>query len=227
MAYRIPDLAGAFNKYLNTDIANVTTSLRHASDYTLHRDSWAEYPLIRGMTSIINWKSNVNNADLTYNLRVGLDADLVRGDMVYDPETGFIGIVNWNVDKMVDCKRTQVTTCNIRTTVYRNVPEKVDETGYLVEDAHRAIIVDNMPCIYTEMYGRFEYIKTTNTPGISPDQTIEVKMQANKETLQIKSGDLFYVHGILHKIMVVNYSQLNMDGDKGVLIVICERGEAD
>lgn len=228
MAYRLPDIAKAFNEYVDTDIPNVTVQLQHVKDYSQYHDAWDKYPSIRAFTSIINWKSNVNNADMTYNYRSKLTDDLTRGDMLYSPDNGSVGMINWNVDSMVDCKKTQVTTCNAMIVIMRHIPEVVDKrTGMLVAEAHDKVIVQSMPVVFTEMYGRYDYAKNQNTPGIIISQAIEVKLQANPETLGIKSGDFFVLRGEVHNIMVVNCSQLSIDGTKGVLDLICDRSEAN
>ena len=119
MKYLIPNVGTAFRDYLNTDIPNVTATLKQIRDYTAHRDEFDEYPSLRAMTTVINWKSNVSGSDLTHNFRTALEADMVRGDMFYDPASGTIGLVNWYVDRMVDCLRTQITECNVRVSVER------------------------------------------------------------------------------------------------------------
>lgn len=226
-AYRVPNVAEAFDAYVDTPIPHVTAALRRVRDFTEFDDDWGRYPIVKGLTTVINWKSSVNNADMTYNLRVKLSDDLRRGDLLYDPETGTIGMVNWNVDAMIDCKKTQVTACNIRATIKRHMPEVVDDNGMLVTEACDRVIVNNLPCVYSEIYGRYDYGKNTNSPGIVPDQTVEIKVQANKDTLQLRSGDTLKIHDIPHKIMVINRSQLDMSGTYGTLTLICERSETD
>ena len=45
----------------------------------------------------------------------------------------------------------------------------------------------------------------------------------NPETGAIQSGDTIMIRGIEHVIEIVNRSQLNMDGTRGVLFLICKR----
>lgn len=223
--YTMPDLASAFDAYVDQTIPNVISELRCARDYTDHADNWTLYPTVRGLTTVINWKSNVGNADMTHTFRTKLSSDIQRGDLVYDAEQDLVGMVNWNIDMMVDCKKTQIAACNSWIVVYRHTPEVVDKRGFLVTDAFENIIVNRMPCVYVEMYGKIEYEKGTNSPGIIPEQAVEVKVQANPETINIQTGDYFSLHNIPHKVLIVNKSQTDASGEHGVIAMICERGE--
>lgn len=222
--YKLPSVSAAFNAYIDTDIPNVTASVRHIKDFTLHRDQYDRYPALRSMTTVINWKSNVNNADATYNFRAKHEATLHRGDLMYDPAQQTIGMITWNVDHVVDCKKTQITKCNAWVRIVRHVPETVDnQTGYLIEPEHDECVVGTMPCVYAEMYGRYDYGVENNAPGILPDHTIEVKLQFNPETHGLRSGDKFTVKGIPHRVMIVDRSQINLEETHGVIMLICER----
>jgi hypothetical protein len=146
--------------------------------------------------------------------------------MVYDPETGVIGLISWNVDKVVDCKKTQVTSCNLKTSFYRHIPEEVDpQTGYVIHEAEESVIVDSMPCVYSEMYGRNEFELGTSIPGIIPEQPIDLKMQLNTSSTNLQLGDYLYVHGIPYYITAINKSQYTINGEYGVIALICERSE--
>lgn len=224
MKYLIPNVGTAFRDYLNTDIPNVTATLKQIRDYTAHRDEFDEYPSLRAMTTVINWKSNVSGSDLTHNFRTALEADMVRGDMFYDPASRTIGLVNWYVDRMVDCLRTQITECNVRVSVEREQEEILDPgTGQVLVPGGPKTLVDRMPAVYYEMYGRYDFTERTSTPGVFPDQEVEIRLQMNPETGAIQSGDTIMIRGIEHVIEIVNRSQLNMDGTRGVLSLICKR----
>ena len=226
MAYvfELAPVQEAFETYVDTDIPNVNSDLYHCKDYEEHRNAWAEYPTIRAMTTVINWKSNVNNSDTTHNFRTKLSVDLQRGDYVYDIPSGQIGIVAWFVDSMPDCKKTQVSGCNLWATVKRRVPDEIDpDTGMLITEAHDEVIADNYPAVYSALYGRYDYEMRNNTPGIAPDQKIEVKIQFNEVTKNIREGDTLDIHGVLHRVMFTTYSTVDMDETHGIIVLTCER----
>lgn len=222
----VPDVAAAFDAYLATDIPNVNREYKITRDISVENFSWENCRSIRGFTTLINWKSSINNADMTYNFRTSLSEDIIRGDLLRDMNTGDIGMVTWNVDRVIDCKKTQVTSCNVRLKITREMPEVIDnETGYLISPKETKVLIDNFPAIFIEMYGRTDYDQATNTPGIFPDQSVDIRMQANPVTLGLQTGDRIIAHGIAHKVKVINRAQLTPDGQNGVIIVMCDREE--
>lgn len=216
----------AFNDYIDTEIPNVNGDFKQCADYTQHRDAWGEYPEVRAMTSVINWKSNVGGSDMIHNFRTKLTEDIHRGDIVYDTASGTIGMITYYVDTLIDCKKTQVSACNGWFTIKRHVPEKLDKkTGMVISEAGETVIADRMPGFFASMYGRYTYEVANNTPGIVPDQKIEVKLQWNPETREIKSGDTFTIRGIEHRVMFVTYDYVDMDDRYGYIVLTCERVE--
>lgn len=228
MAYRyeLPPVAQAFEAYIDTDIPNATGDFYVCDDYTTFGNEWKQYRKIRAMTSVINWKSNVGGSDSVHNFRTKLSADIFRGDYVYDPVSGSIGLITYFIDLMPDCKRTQISTCNAQIEIYRDVPEEVDAaTGILISEAGIKNITRKMPAFYSSMYGRFLYEIGNNTPGIMPDQKIELRVQWNPETKNIASGDRFILRGIEHRVMFVTYDYLDIDDEHGFIVLTCERVE--
>lgn len=224
--YPLAPFEQAFNDYVDTVIPNVNSDLWLCHDYEECKGDWSDCEVIRAMTTVINWKSNVGNSDTTHNFRTKLSVDLKRGDYVKDIATGEVGMIVWFVDKMPDCNKTQVSGCNLRTTIYRpnGVPEVIDpRTGTLVQKASDLVIAEEYPCVYTTLYGRYDYEMRNNTPGIAPDQKIEVKIQFNEATRQIREGDLLDIHGILHRVMFVTMSTVDIDETHGVMVLTCER----
>lgn len=224
--YELPPVAQAFEAYIDTDIPNATGDFYVCKDYTSFGNDWTKYTKIRAMTSVINWKSNVGGSDSVHNLRTKLSADIHRGDYIYDPASGTIGLITYFIDNMPDCKRTQVSTCNAQIEIYRDVPENVDPaTGILIEEAGTKVIVNKMPAFYSSMYGRFLYEIGNNIPGIMPDQKIELRLQWNPATKNIASGDRFMLRGIEHRVMFITYDYLDMDDENGFIVLTCERVE--
>lgn len=224
--YDIAPVREAFEAYIDTDIPNTTGDFHICCDYTLHGNEWTEYPKIRAMTSVINWKSNVGGSDSVHNIRTKLSADIHRGDYVYDPTSGTVGLITYFIDNMPDCKRTQVSTCNAQVEVYRDVAENIDpETGMLIAEATTETVVHKCPAFYSSMYGRFLYELGNNVPGIMPDQKIELRVQWNNETKNLASGDRFVLRGIEHRVMFITYDYLDMNDEHGFIVLTCERVE--
>lgn len=221
--YQLAPVREAFEDYIDTEIPNVTSDVYHCRNYEEFKNDWSQYEKIRAMTSVINWKSSIGGSDSTRNFRTKLDVDLRRGDYIYDIPSGVIGMITWNVDNMPDCKKTQVSSCNIYTTVYRKVGQTLDDDARVIEEAHEEIIAENYPAVYAGMYGRYDYEQRMNTPGIFPDQKIEVKIQFNDVTKQIESGDLLDIHGVQHRVIFTTYSFVDIDCDGGYIILTCER----
>lgn len=224
--FLVPDVAAAFDAYLATPIPNVNRDFKLTRDFSAAGFNWESCRSIRGFTTLINWKSSINNADMTYNFRTSLLEDIIRGDLIRDDITGDIGMVTWNVDRVIDCKKTQVTSCNVRINITREMPEVIDnETGILITPQETKTLISNFPAIFIEMYGRADYEQASNTPGIFADQDTDIRVQANPITLSLRSGDRIIAHGISHKIKVINRAQLSPDGQHGLLILMCDREE--
>lgn len=224
--YNLAPVKQAFDDYMNTDIPNTTGTFKQCEDFSLYRNDWDEYPDLRCMTSVINWKSSIGGSDSTRNFRVSLDTPIHRGDLIYDPMSNSVGMLTWHIENMPDCHRSQISTCNAYMSVKRNVPEKLDEmTGMVIQEASTKLVVDHMPICYGGMYGRYNYEVSNNTPGIMPDQKIEIRVQWNPETMDIKNGDFVIVRNVEHRVMFITWDYLDADDAHGYIVLTCERVE--
>lgn len=119
----------------------------------------------------IEWKSKVGNSDANSNFKTGYGVPIRKGDIVIR-EDGSIYMLNWSVQRHPNNQSTQAVDCNARLEFTRHVDERVDDRGYLLEEAHEEIIAPELPCVFSEYTGRPDYAASYNTPGIAADHLL-------------------------------------------------------
>ena len=158
-----PTLVSDFEKLLEHDHPNHHT-------FELIPDWYNEksHRYIRASQVPIDWKSKIGNSDMSTNFKVAKSTMIRKGDMAIR-EDGTIFILNWNVQDHPNNWATQSTECNARIEFNRLIPDKTDERGLLLEEAHYEVIAASIPCIHTEYAGRPDYATSQGTPGINAD----------------------------------------------------------
>lgn len=173
-------------------------------------------PFIRCAMFPINWKSNFAAADEGVNFRTDFLHRVRKGDMVIR-EDGEVYLLTWAVHNQLNNQPSQAKRCNHYLTIKREVPEVIDDQGYLVEPAKEKTFIGEMPvCVY-QYDGRPDYQASYNTPGISPDALIIVDLQFNAETEKIKINDEFYWGDSKCRVININLSGVNIARDAGML----------
>lgn len=165
---------------------------------------------IRASQVPIDWKSKIGNSDMSTNFKVAKSTHIRKGDMVIR-EDGTVFILNWNVQDHPNNWATQSTECNARVEVTRKIPDKTDERGILLEEAHDEVIAASIPCIHSEYAGRPDYAAAQGTPGINADHLITVYLQWNRYTQHICVNDEFKLGKFTYRVINISIAEVNID----------------
>lgn len=172
--------------------------------------------MTRGETFPINWKSNFANSDNGVNFRTDFRVKIRKGDMLVR-EDGVIYLLTWAVNNQINNQPTQAQICNGRLTVNRYVPEKTDDSGYVTEEAGQDVIASDLPASIYRYDGRPDYGANLNLMGVIPDALAIIQVQYNSHTKNVKINDQFVWGPDTYRIVDINYTGLDLNGDYGVL----------
>ena len=144
-------------------------------------------------------------------------------------EDGSVFMLNWTVQRHPNNQSTQAVDCNALLEFTRHVDETLDERGFLLEEAHDAIIAPAIPCVFSEYTGRPDYAASYNTPGISADHLLNVQVQYNAVTKAICVGDEFLLYGYRYRVVNWVGTEIDMNASYGIINLMARKvagGEA-
>ena len=227
--YIPPTLEQDFIDWLNTDVPNINYDFELVRDWYARSQEGYEPVSLRAMLFSIEWKSKVGNSDANSNFKTSYAVPIRKGDIVIRAD-GSIFMLNWTVQRHPNNQSTQAIDCNARLEFTRHVDEKLDARGYLLEEAHDAVVAPAIPCVFSEYTGRPDYAASYNTPGISADHLLNVQVQYNPTTKAIRVGDDFMLYG--HRYRVVNWvgTEIDMTASYGIINLMARKaagGEAE
>lgn len=177
---------------------------------------------IRAQMTPIDWKSKIGNSDMSTNFKTDYSHKVDKGDMVIR-EDSIIYMLNWNITMHPNNQATQAVECNAIVDFTREVPDKVDERGFLIEAGGRKVIVPKLPISFSEYAGRPDYSGASGQPGVSPDHLISVYVQWNPLTKKIHLDDQFIIGDFTYKVINVVETEVQVDRDYGVLTINAKR----
>ena len=191
-------------------------------DWFLAQEEGYEPIYLRAQQTPIDWKSKVGSSDMNVNFKVTHDIPIHKGDIVIR-EDGVQFMFIWNVQNHANNQATQTAELNTHIEVYRNMPAVVDEDGYEVEPERKEIIVPGLPCMHTEYAGRPDFSAAQGQPGINGDHLLEVSMQWNSRTKNIRIGDEFVLGAYTYRVVNVTIKEVSIWQEYGVLIFNARR----
>lgn len=151
------------------------------------------------------------------NFKTGYDGvEVVKGDILIT-ESGQPLMLNWKVSKHINNQASQAIMCNEYLTFERWSKGKLDKFGYMVEPEGWVTIVEHMPANITPYAGRPDYATSNNTPGILPDSLYTCQLQLNPVTAELCINDEFDYGKARYRIINIDWSETNIDQDRGVL----------
>lgn len=210
--YIPPTVQSDFTDWLNTDVQNANYTFRMIRDWYDQQ----ELPEIRAMYFPIAWKSKIGNSDANSNFKTDYGVIIRKGDLAIR-EDGGIYMLNWTVQRNPNNQSSQAIACNAKLTFMREVEEKLDDRGFLLEEAGTIEIAPDMPCVYAEYTGRPDYASSYNTPGISPDHLLVVQVQFNSHTDGIRLGDEFELTHTRYRIVNRVDSEVELNREYGII----------
>ena len=177
---------------------------------------------IRGQQTSIDWKSKIGNSDMSTNFKTDYTHDINKGDYVVR-EDGMLYMLNWNVTLHANNQATQSVECNAVVDITREVPDLVDEKGYLVEAGGKKAICPGLPISHSEYAGRPDYSGASMQAGMHPDHLISVYCQWNAATRKIRLDDEFVIGDFTYRVINLSLAEVMIDRDCGVLTINAKR----
>lgn len=211
-----PTLAADFDTFLNGDLPNMVMDFTLLPDWYSQFEEGYEPTIIRGELYPDSTKSRYEDTDNNMNIRCSLTSGIKKGDIVIASNNNDIYILDWEVAKEHNNAPSRALRCNMYLTVTREVPEEVDEYGYLITKESKKNICYNMPANAYRYDGRPEYSAASGTPGISPNALTLMTIQCNEKTKDIRVDDKFIWGNEEYVIVDVNYVGIGLD-NKGTL----------
>lgn len=222
--YVPPTLAQDAENLIAANIPNSTY------DFLIYHDYLSKVAPIpaRALRAQLNFKSDVNNSDRTTEFYAPLGVELFKGDILYFPDLDIWAQVSWTVHAQVNALNAQIMLCNAWLEFERWHDETVDENAMLVQEAGWSAVTGKLPVSLSNTYMRFDYGKKSEMPGIIPSNLLEVKLQCNPRTLQLRIGDQFDYGPDRYKITNIEYADTDIHMSHGLLKVVGEKaaGEA-
>ena len=177
---------------------------------------------IRGQQTSIDWKSKIGNSDMSTNFKTDYTHKVQKGDYAVR-EDGMLFMLNWNITLHANNQATQSVECNAIIDVTREVPDVVDEKGFLIEEGGRKAICPGLPVSHSEYAGRPDYSGASMQAGMHPDHLISVYCQWNPATRKIRLDDEFVIGDFTYRVMNISLAEVQIDKDYGVLTINAKR----
>ena len=221
--YVPPHLAQDVENLIAADIPNSTY------DFLIHHNYLSKVAPIpaRALRAQLNFKSDINNADRTTEFYAPLGVELFKGDILYFPALDIWVQVSWTVHAQVNALNTQIMLCNAWLEFERYHDEIVDENAMLVQEAGWAAVTGRIPVSLSNTYMRFDYGKKSEMPGIIPSNLLEVKLQCNPRTLQLRIGDQFNYGPDRYKVTNIEYADTDITMTHGLLKIVGEKAAGE
>lgn len=221
--YVPPTLAADFDDFLNTDVPNQVGDYEVIHDWYERTKSGYEPKMIRGEIYPDSTKSRYENMDNQMNFRASVTSGIRKGDIIIQQDTGKIYLLDWEVALETNNAPSRALRCNFNLTIERDMPEEVDEDGYLMWEGGKKTIVDALPCNGYRYDGRPEFSTIRSTPGIAPNALSIVVVQWNTHTDDIRIGDRFVWGYETHVIVDIDLFGLSADKTSGVLRLLTRK----
>ena len=204
------------------DEEEITEYYALSPDGSYAKTEYYEPEYIRGQQTSIDWKSKIGNSDMSTNFKTDYTHTIQKGDYVVR-EDGMLYMLNWNITLHANNQATQSVECNAVIDVTREVPDVVDEKGFLVEEGGRKAICPGLPVSHSEYAGRPDYSGASMQAGMHPDHLISVYCQWNPATRKIRLDDEFVIGDFTYRVMNVSLAEVQIDKDYGVLTINAKR----
>lgn len=164
--------------------------------------------------------SNVGLNDGTYQIEFSKSLDIKKGDYLTD-NNGRVFLINWNPDENINCKKSQIQLCTINIDFKRFQNEVIDSDGNSCTPCSYVNIAANTYCYFSRNSGGL-YDSNSGDVGIIPNQKISIAVQYNNVTCNLQISDEFVIYNKQFVITDIDYSQLNISGDDGILILYAQ-----
>lgn len=211
--YTPPTLVQDFEEVLTTDIATEVIKNFNPKDKE------------RVIFYKVKNRSKFDNSDNNSWVRFSLSSDLKKGDYLSDDTYNYL--ITWTpYDKDLNAKEAQVQICNAQFTFQRWQDQKIDKIGKIISPAQNIKIASNIWSVVWRL-GYYDYKAKAGGVGIIPTNGVQILIQYNQITEQIKISDTFYWKNILYEVVDFDYTQLNPDNETGILVLYASKKVRD
>lgn len=221
--YRPPTtIEDDFRRYLAHEVPHVNYTFEVIHDwYEAQQDGYSPI-ILRAQQTPIDWKSKIGNSDMSTNFKVTHDIPIYKGDIVIR-EDGKIYMLNWNIQLHPNNQATQNCECNGYVEFKRRVHEVTDEAGYVIMPEHDEIIAPSIPIIHTEYAGRPDYQPSQWQPGVNADHLINVQVQYNDRTKEVRIDDTFEMDNYTYRVINIAFAEVSINSNYGILDMNAKR----
>lgn len=210
--YVPPNMVENYNDFLQTDVCH---TIKWCRDIFAEPPIWNEE---RVEISSINYKSKQYGSDNAIRMRMPKNSEIQKGDIILYDNRQYI--VTWNINE--DRPDSHACTIELLTTpiTFKRFKAAVvdGETGNIITPDGYHPLFPTIRCMHI-MNGNFEIRLKNNQAGLLPNNRLTITMQANKETFKLKKGDIFDLYGETHVIHDIIYTEINYDGETGLIVV--------
>lgn len=184
---------------------------------------------VNGSTTPIS--VNVNIGDLKSNVRNIGDGTFIieysknvatplrKGDLLNIEDSDYL--VVWKPIADINCLNSKIQLCTQNITFERYLDIVFDSSGNSTTPAGYITIADNVKS-FEFRNGMTVFNANESDVGIVPSQRIGVSMQCNEYTYQLKITDEFSIRNNRYIITDIDYSQLNVLDNTGVLNIFAQ-----
>lgn len=136
-------------------------------------------------------------------------------------------MLNWNVTNHPNNQASQNIECNDYLTFTREHLIPVDEYGFEIDDPFaseldehgREIVVKDMVVSHSEYNGRPDYSISESQPGVTANNLINMYMQYNSVTKNLRINDQTIIDGFVYTVHNVYMGETDIEKQHGCIYV--------
>lgn len=212
--YIPPNMVQNYDAFLQTEVCH---SIKYCRDFLAEEQVWIDE---RVEISPINYKSKQYGSDNGIRMRFSKNSLIQKGDIV--DYNGKLYIISWQINEdKLDSRSCIAEMLAAPITFKRFFPAEVDNktADILTPDEYRDLFTIRCMNITN---GNYEVRLKNSQVGLFPSNKSTISLQANPSTFTLKRGDMYKLYGETHVIRDIRHTELNYDGQTGLLILHSE-----
>lgn len=146
-----------------------------------------------------------------------INVPLILGDYLQN-SNGIYIVTMLEVEKFPQCYRIYTDSCNVKLSITRYEKEVYDSDGNITQTAGDYPIVSDIYC--SSIMSGSQFQTNTGAVGIVPYDNLLIQTQFNDNTKVIAIGDNFIYFGQKYQVISLDYSQIDISGTSGMLVII-------
>lgn len=165
--------------------------------------------------------SQFKSPDGSFMLRASDKSVIKKGDYLSIDNTVYL--VVWAINETLpNSIKSRVQQCNAKIDIKRWHDAVLDSNGMFIDEAgYNDIVKDLWAVVYNG--GRPTFSLSNGVVGIVPSNDVVVAVQYNVSTQQIKPDDVLIINNDSCRVIGIDYTQLNTDGQSGMLLITSQK----